>query len=240
MAILQILFALQFRILFYHSKFFTNTVLLLLVFFFFVIFGLLFLHTIQILFYFCCDWFEITVLTMAEMRLLGFLFPQQHEKYCFLISITSHKRPIFRVVSCHDLLCQDWVICTHTSVRNQRTSEPSIAESKCADTGANEPSHSSAECQKRGACVLCCKPHGSLSHFSRVSLKATVLTKGRTIPQGADLDFSHQAKRRGRHFAFRAVGSFFSRKNAFEQSSFPERKMYLKRFLRFSKKKKAL
>ena len=30
---------------------------------------------------------------------------------CPLIPKTSRGRPVFRVVSCYDLLCQDWVFC---------------------------------------------------------------------------------------------------------------------------------
>ena len=33
--------------------------------------------------------------------------------YCLLIPITSRGRPVFRVVSCYDLLCQDWIFCKH-------------------------------------------------------------------------------------------------------------------------------
>ena len=32
--------------------------------------------------------------------------------YCLLLPLASRGRPMFHVVSCHDLLCQDWVICT--------------------------------------------------------------------------------------------------------------------------------
>ena len=59
----------------------------------------------------------------------------------------------------------------------------------------------------------------------RVSLKATVLTKGKTLPEGrADLDFFVSGEWK-RHFAFRAEGNFsvmkmFTKKLFFKKNEF--------------------
>ena len=123
---------------------------------------------------------------------------RERNVYCLLIPITSRGRPVFRGVSCRDFLCQDWVICTHASVKNQRTSEFSFAESKCADTGTNDPDilQRSVRSVER---VCLATSHMALFHvIPRVSLEATVLAKGRTLPEGsADLEFLHLANGKG-------------------------------------------
>ena len=123
--------------------------------------------------------------------------------YCLLIPITSRGRPVFRVVSFHDLLCQDWVFC-NTSVKDQRTSELSFAESKCADTSTND----SGILQRslRSVEPVCfAASHRALSHMKpRGSLAATVLTESKTpLESSAALEILHQANRGG-IFAFRA------------------------------------
>ena len=86
----------------------------------------------------------------------------------------------------------------NTSVKNQRTSELSFAESKCADKGTND----SGILQRSLRSVEpVCFPasHRALLHMKpRGSLAATVLTEGKTLLEGsADLEISHQANRRG-------------------------------------------
>ena len=85
----------------------------------------------------------------------------------------------------------------NTSVKNQRTSGLSCAESKCADTGTND----SGILQRSLRSVEpVCFPasHRALLHMKpRGSLAATVLTKGKTLPEGsADFEKLHQANRR--------------------------------------------
>ena len=95
--------------------------------------------------------------------------------YCLQIPITSRGRPVFRVVSCYDLLCQAWVFCEHfrrKKKKQQRTSEFSLAESKCADTGTN--------------------------NFGILQRSLRSVAEGKTPPVGsADFEILHHANRRG-------------------------------------------
>ena len=84
----------------------------------------------------------------------------------------------------------------NTSVKKQRTSELSFAESKCADTGTND---SDILQRSLRSVEAVCFPasHRALSHMeTRGSLAATVLTEGTRLLEGsADLDILHQATR---------------------------------------------
>ena len=80
--------------------------------------------------------------------------------YCFLNPITS---PIFRVVSCHDLLSRDGVICTHFH-QKPKNFRIVLRRVQVRRHGYQRPWHSSTESEKRGACVLSCKPRGSHPH----------------------------------------------------------------------------
>ena len=137
--------------------------------------------------------------------------------YFLLIQITSRGRPVFRVVSCYGLLCQD-----NTFVKNQRTSELSFAEPKCADTGTNDSGILQRSLRSvEPVCFLA--SHRALSHMKpRGSLAANFLTKFITLPEGsADLEILL-------HFAFWAGRFLFSNnKNVF--GIFSIIKMYLKR-----------
>ena len=66
--------------------------------------------------------------------------------------------------------------------------------------------------------------HRALSHMKpRGSLEATVLTEGKTLPEGsADLEISHQANRRGILPSGRDL--FFSDNNALEKGNFLSQK----------------
>ena len=115
----------------------------------------------------------------------------------------------------------------NTCVKNQRTSELSLAESN-NDSGILQRSLRSVE--------PVCFPasHRALSHMKpRGSLVATVLTEGKTPLEGrADLEFLHQANRRGILPSRWVV--FFSNENVFEKGKFSEIKMDLKRIVGFS------
>ena len=83
----------------------------------------------------------------------------------------------------------------NTSVKNQRTSELSFAESKCADTGTND----SGILQRSLRSVEpVCFPasYRALSHMKpRRSLTATALAEGTTqLKDSADLEILHQAE----------------------------------------------
>ena len=95
------------------------------------------------------------------------------------------------IVKGHDLVCKE------PSVRNQRTLEFPFENSKCADTGTND----SGILQRSEACSLCTLLQYKMDLFHmkpRVSLKATVLTKGKILPEGsANHEISHQANESG-------------------------------------------
>ena len=61
---------------------------------------------------FCNAATSICVVALVLPRLMAPLHRLTTNFYCMLIPITSRGRPVFLVVSCHNLLCQDWVICT--------------------------------------------------------------------------------------------------------------------------------
>ena len=60
-----------------------------------------------------------------------------NQTYCLLIPITSRGRPVFLVVFCHDLLCQDWIVCTPFLQKPKNFKKSSLAETTCADTGTD-------------------------------------------------------------------------------------------------------
>ena len=82
-----------------------------------------------------------------------------HVKEILLLPDSNNvtQTPVFRVVSCHDLQCQDWV--THRSFRNQRTSESSFALALFIRVRSVEPVCFPASHRA----LLHMKPHGSLT-----------------------------------------------------------------------------
>ena len=95
----------------------------------------------------------------------------------------------YSVLSLVTTSCVEIGYFANTSVKNQRTSELSLAESKCADTDTYDSGilHRSL----RSVEPVCFPAsHKALSQIEpRGSLAATVLTNGKTLPEGsADLE----------------------------------------------------
>ena len=127
------------------------------------------------------------ILTMTEIKMRAFFFrgnlvapdmptiSHTYKRcYCFLIPITSRGCPVFRVVSCHDLLCQDWVICTRF---RQETKELQNVHSQSPSTLTRIPTTLAFF---NGVSWSLC----ALFHMKpRGSFTATVLTESETLPE---------------------------------------------------------
>ena len=149
----------------------------------------------------CGDWRHETCL---ELHI------RERHFYCLLIPITSRGRPVFRVVSCYDFVCQDWVLCKTLPSKKPKNFRIIIRRVQVRWHGYQRLWHSSTESERRGAlCSFPASHRGPLPHETAWVSCAAVFTKGKNTTWGQRRPWNFYIRRIDEAFCLPGGGVLF-------------------------------